>query len=343
MPIRIIAVLFVSLVAATVVLFFASKSFDSARNQIAESSSVAYDQVIEMGSTPVASDFVVELAELCYKRGDSGEFSDRVVCYAVHGDVTATKSKIVSLLSGMKNFDPGLVDEVSGSRQAVIYWNFEKHTIEIRALSTAGPLPKDCVSSGFLCCPACASGPQSFACDSGVCCTSCGAPVPQCVASGYQCCDVCRQSPYPQFGGCTAKVCCASCAVSNTKLVMWPSAPVVGQTLDLQISANNAQDWYAAEITLSFDSARLRYDGKTDGNFFAFCPVEPSAQGNVVSNIVCSSSGASGRSGSGVIMTLHFSRVSSGASHFNFNNVLVYDSSVNAVQVTTNSVAVSVS
>jgi hypothetical protein len=132
LPIRIIVVLFVTLVVASLMVMLARNILDSSRIKLGEFGQVEPDKIIDKGGQDVHSSEMVYLAFECYNRGKEFQIKDNL-CFVVTGNIVAQKFQMESAgLDDIPNYDPSLIEDIMGADTAGIYYNAVKDTVEIR-------------------------------------------------------------------------------------------------------------------------------------------------------------------------------------------------------------------
>jgi hypothetical protein len=124
---------------------------------------------------------------------------------------------------------------------------------------------------------------------------------------------------------------------------MWPNNhnPGTGQTVTLSIEVQNINDLLGAQFDINYDSTRLQYNSKTDGNFLDFCTAGDTSTPGTIANLACTST-AGAQSGTGTLMTLTFTTTAAGTAPLSFNNIILLDSNSNPITETHNSITLTI-
>lgn len=131
----------------------------------------------------------------------------------------------------------------------------------------------------------------------------------------------------------TASITYTPAATSGTNFIhVTGTSGAGGRTLTLEVRAEGVSDLYGVAFDLGFPSAALRFDGSGEGSFLdgggAFqtsLQVVESAPGNLVIGVTRLGDVA-GADGSGLLLTLSFSSVASGAGPIGLSQRQAYDS-----------------
>jgi hypothetical protein len=132
LPIRIIIVLFVTLVVAGALLMLARNVIDNAQLQLRDFGEVEPEKIIDKGGADVHSSEIVYLAFECYNRGQESQLKDNL-CFVVTGNIIAQRPEMESKgLDTLPNYDSNLVEDVYGAGSLGIYYNPLVDTVEIK-------------------------------------------------------------------------------------------------------------------------------------------------------------------------------------------------------------------
>jgi hypothetical protein len=86
LPIRVMIVLFVALVVASVIILFARNTIDDARRQMLQISKEQPEKIVDKGTGLVSVAEIVYLAQSCYEN-KKGQTISEELCYLVHGNI----------------------------------------------------------------------------------------------------------------------------------------------------------------------------------------------------------------------------------------------------------------
>lgn len=127
MPIKIIMTLVVSLIVAVSILFFAQDTLNNARDRMRSfEEKEDPEQVIDLEE--ISNQQVLTLAEECYFQNNAGT-PTRMLCFAVHGKVTADQATVNASWSVPNSTLYGNFS--SGINGLFIYYNPFKNGIEV--------------------------------------------------------------------------------------------------------------------------------------------------------------------------------------------------------------------
>jgi hypothetical protein len=104
----------------------------------------------------------------------------------------------------------------------------------------------------------------------------------------------------------------------------------------------NINDLLGAQFDINYDSTRLQYNSKTDGNFLDFCTAGDTSTAGTIANLACTST-AGAQTGTGTLMTLTFTTTAAGTAPLSFNNIILLDSNSQQMTETHNSITLTIS
>jgi uncharacterized protein (DUF1501 family) len=123
-----------------------------------------------------------------------------------------------------------------------------------------------------------------------------------------------------------------------------PNNARIGQTVRVTVSASNLNDVAGAQMSLSYDPTRLRYEAVDQGTFLGADGTEtylapPTVRSNSIDDVVTLRLASTGISGSGSLATVRFTVLTGGTTTVSLNDVLVSSSAGSAIPVGSASVS----